>query len=336
MILRVFRGNVIPGNEERLVQFIRREAIVQALTIPGLLSFQPAVRRTDPGLELVIASTWDDFGALLATGRDLAAPLVIPSVAGMLQDARADHYELVVGGARGMPIAGTTLRLARGRIRQHMESLYFERLRAIVQPLLDEASLLALHAGRRVVGDRGATDEVMGVTLWSDAETLRRAAHGAPEQPLGGGELGELYEEEPTIEQFEALTVSEGTRGAPAILLADDDRRYLHVTPSAAKLTGRSVARLLTMRVDDLADSEVRSAVPAMWNEFVARGALDGPFALGRPDGTSVEVRFTARARTPWPGCHATLLTPADATDKPDLDRALAEAGFLSRYSVAI
>lgn len=66
MILRVHRSRVIEGQEPRLVRFIRDEAMAQALAIPGLLSFQPATRETPAGTELVVASTWTGFDALVA------------------------------------------------------------------------------------------------------------------------------------------------------------------------------------------------------------------------------------------------------------------------------
>jgi hypothetical protein len=73
-----------------------------------------------------------------------------------------------------------------------------------------------------------------------------------------------------------------------------------------------------------------------MWKHFVAKGSLDGAIRLARPDGSSVEVRFSARARTPWPGCHVSMLTPPDSADVPDIAKALIDAGFVARYSVAI
>ena len=46
----------------------------------------------------------------------------------------------------------------------------------------------------------------------------------------------------------------------------------------------------------------------------VRRRRLDGgPYVLARPDGSEVEVRFSAKANAPWPGLHASLLVPTDA-----------------------
>lgn len=331
MILRVYRGRVIPGHEDRLVRFVREQAIAEALAIPGLLSFQPAIREEPDGTALVIVSTWDAFGSLLATGRDLGSPLAMPRAGGLVTDGWAEHFEVVTGDARGIPVRGATLRILRGRLTPNAEAPYFDRLRAIGEPFLDRPDLLAFHVGRRT---EGRYSEIVGVSLWAGEQPGRALPDDGPWLLFDREEAAGLYAEPPRVERFQALTMSEVAGEAPAILLADDERRYLHATPAAARLTGRSVARLLTMRVDDLAPAEVRPLVPAMWERFLADGALEGPFVLGRPDGTRVEVRFSARARSPWPGCHASMLAPVGIEPQPDIDRGLVEAGFLSRYAV--
>jgi len=94
------------------------------------------------------------------------------------------------------------------------------------------------------------------------------------------------------------------------------------------------------MRVDDVTRTSERAAVPEAWNKFVAAGSSSGPFVLQRPDGTEVQVKFAARANTPWPGSHASLLVPADATsddeDDLDIDTALADAGLVARYAASV
>ena len=173
-----------------------------------------------------------------------------------------------------------------------------------------------------------------------DETALREAAGADLDRPMGEDELSRYWAAEPAIEHFEALTATEPRPNAPAILLADDDRRYVHATPAAARLSGHSLARLLTMRVEDVARATERAAVPEAWSRFVADGSMGGPYILERPDGTEVEVRFAAKANTPWPGSHASLLVPAgavgpDGTDAGDLDvdAALVDAGLVARYA---
>jgi PAS domain-containing protein len=157
---------------------------------------------------------------------------------------------------------------------------------------------------------------------------------------MGGPELSRFWAAEPTIEHFDALTAIEPHANAPAILLADDQRRYVHATPAAARLSGHSLARLLTMRVEDVARAADRAAVPEAWDRFVADGSMRGPYVFERPDGSEVEVRFSAKANAPWPGAHASLLVPTDAEAHDDgadldIDAALVEAGLVARYAPA-
>jgi len=343
VILRVFRARVIPGEEPRLERFVRDDAMAQALRTPGLLSFQPAVRETRAGSELIIVSGWSGYDDLASASRNLDDPLS-PDLGPMLADGHAEHYELVIGEARAMPLRRAKLRLTRIPIRANAEAAYYETVRAWAEHLLDATGLVAFTLGRRVVGRQ---DEIVAVQVWEDEAALRDAAGPEIEQPMGRLELEKFWSADPAIEHFDALTAVEPRADAPAILLADDSRRYVHATPAAAALIGRPLARLLTLRVEDLVPPADRPAVPELFDQFVAAGSMAGPYVLSRPDGSEVEVRFSARANAPWPGSHASVLAPARELDDEsndsadvddpdlDLDRALAEAGLVARYATA-
>jgi PAS domain-containing protein len=321
---------VIAGERGRLQQFVRDQAVAQALRVPGLLSFQPAVRETPVGIELVIVSTWTDFADLVAIGRDLDSPLAVPEVAGMLTDGHAEHYELVIGKARAMPLREAKLRLTRIPIRPNAEAAYYETVRRWSERLLDETGMVAFSLGRRVVGRQ---DEIVAVQIWQDEAALADVAGSDLAKPMGADELAKFWAAEPAIEHFDAMTAVEPRPDAPAILIADDERRYVHATPAAARLSGRPLARLLTMRVDDATRASERDAVPDAWSRFIADGSMQGSYVLERPDGSEVPVLFSSRANAPWPGSHASLLVePADEADL-DVDRALADAGLVARYA---
>lgn len=333
MILRVLRARVIAGEEARLARFVRDEAVANALKVPGLLSFQPAVRATRAGDELVIVSTWTGFDDLVAAGRDLDAPMLMPDSDTMLADSHAEHYELVIGEARAMPLREAKLRLTRIPIRPNVEASYYESVRRWADRLLDEAGMVAFSLGRRVVGRQ---DEIVAAQIWQDESALREAAGSDLARPMGGPELSEFWAAVPAIEHFDALTAVEPRPNAPAILVADDDRRYVHATPAASRLSGRPLARLLTMRVEDVGRPSERDAVPAAWEQFIADGSMRGPYVLERPDGSEVEVRYASKANAPWPGSHTSLLVPTgeavDTDEELDVDEALIEAGFVARY----
>lgn len=332
MILRVLRARVVEGEEAHFAAFVRDRAVARALTIPGLLSFQPAVRETDSGTELVIVSTWTAFDDLPAAGQDLNAPLAVFDAGTMMADSHAEHYELVIGEARSMPFSRGKLRLTRIPIRANMEAGYYDAVRQWADRLLDERGLVAFSLGRRVV-DRH--DEIVAAMIFEDEAALRDVAGSDLERPMGGRELSRFWAADPVIEHFDALTAIEPRPDAPAILVADNERHYVHATPAAAKLSGRPLARLLTMRVEDISRPGERAAVREAWERFIVDGSSEGPYVLTRPDGSEVEVRFAAKANAPWPGSHASLLVPADPAAPPDdldIDRALVEAGFVARY----
>ncbi|MEO8273723.1 MAG: PAS domain-containing protein [Chloroflexota bacterium] len=321
--------------EARFQQFIREEAVGGALQLRGLVSFQPALRRTDTGLELIIASTWNGFDDLTATGMDLDSPLIMPGAAPMLEGGHSEHYELVIGEARTMPLREAKLRLTRIPIRTGAEAQYYEAVRKWSDRLLDDGGMVAFTLGRRVVGRQ---DEIVAVQVWEDEDALRHAAGSMVERPMGETELASFWAANPAIEHFDALTATEPHANAPAILLADDDRRYVHATPAAVALSGHPLARLLTMRVEDVARAAEREAVAEAWSQFLANGSMDGPYVLERADGSEVHVRFAARANTPWPGSHASLLVPAGADSGGgadlDVDAALVDAGLVARYAL--
>lgn len=335
MILRVLRARVIPGDEDRLARFVRDEAVARALKTNGMVSFQPAIRETRAGTELVLVSTWSGFDDLTANGgQNLDAPIAMPGVAPMIADSHAEHYELVIGEARAIPLRAAKLRLTRIPIRPNLEASYYERVRQWADRLLDEAGMVAFSLGRRVVGRQ---DEIVAAQIWQDEAALRDAAGPDLTRPMGGPELSEFWAAEPAIEHFDAMTAVEPRPDAPAILLADDSRRYVHATPAAARLSGRPLARLLTMRVEDVASPSERAAVPEAWERFLAAGSARGPYRLAQPDGSEVEVRFASKANVPWPGSHASLIVPAEDGASPeseelDVDEALVEAGLVARY----
>lgn len=330
MILRVHRARVIAGEEARLTRFVRDEVVGPALQVPGLISLQPAVRETRAGVELVIVSTWTGFDDLAAAGRDLDAPLAMPGAASMLADSRAEHYELVIGEARAMPLREAKLRLTRIPIRPNFEASYYEAVRRWADQLLDQTGLVAFNLGRRVVGRQ---DHIVAAMIWQDEAALLDVVGSDVEKPFGGSELAGFWAADPAIEHFDALTAIDPRPDAPAILLVDDERRYVHATPAAARLSGHSLARLLTMRIEDVTRPSEREAVPAAWERFVTEGWAQGPYVLQRPDGSEVEVLYSSKANAPWPGSHASLLVPPGEARDLDVDRALIEAGLVARYA---
>ena len=108
-----------------------------------------------------------------------------------------------------------------------------------------------------------------------------------------------------------------------AILLADDERRYVDANPAACALTGYTREELLARRIQDLTPPEDRAGLPAVWAEFRRRGKSEGDFLILRRDGALVPVHFSAVADI-LPGIHLSLLRDLST-------RAAAEAELRAR-----
>jgi PAS domain S-box-containing protein len=113
-----------------------------------------------------------------------------------------------------------------------------------------------------------------------------------------------------------------------AIVLADDQGRYIEVNPAVCELTGYSRDELLRMGHADLAAPDPRPAGAA--NHLAAivhAGAESGTFALQHKDGHVVETEYRAVSNI-QPGVHLSVLR--DVTTRNTMLRALtvAEAEF--------
>ena len=104
-----------------------------------------------------------------------------------------------------------------------------------------------------------------------------------------------------------------------AIVLSDDNGRYVDVNPAACELLGASREALLASRMPDHAAPELAQAFDEQWRAFLTAGEQSGEYALRRQDGTVRDVEFRAVAHV-LPGMHLAILR--DATERIRLDRA--------------
>ena len=153
-----------------------------------------------------------------------------------------------------------------------------------------------------------------------------------------GGEIQHFVAiEEDISERVRAAEVLEAGRvrlqalfdhAIDAILLTDDQGRYIEVNPAGCELTGYSREELLGMAVADLAapDQPPVDAV-TQFDDFVPAGAESGAFSLRHKDGRVVETEYRAVANI-QPGVHLSIVR--DVTSRYTLLRALtlAEAEF--------
>jgi hypothetical protein len=328
-ILRVLRGRAATNERDALMEFVRGHAIREALRTPGLMSYQPAVREGPDGLEIVVVSAWQSFDALAAVTRPIDVPMPLSTANGRVIPATVNHYELSLGQARLLPMRGAKLRLSQVALSPNAESAYFQHARRLVEIMAERRGMVAYLVGRRM---DGISNLIATVTVWDDEEAMADSV-ALGDEFVGGKDLAPYYASPPTTDTFDAIVAIASHADAPAILVADDIGRYIYATLAASHLTGWPIAHLLTMRVQDIASSGLRPAVPGMWDEFIQRGTSIGQFDIHRPDGTDISVHFAAATDSPWPGCHSSVLTPLEEPARVDVAAALAQAGLVSRFS---
>ena len=110
--------------------------------------------------------------------------------------------------------------------------------------------------------------------------------------------------------------LGEAIDGAPvAVLVADDEGRYLAANRYACELLGYSREELLTMSVRDVA---VDAEVEAHFQDFIAVREQRGEYEVRRKDGTTTKFRYRA-GRTMLAGmtCYIAVGVEADAPQNP-------------------
>lgn len=120
----------------------------------------------------------------------------------------------------------------------------------------------------------------------------------------------------PSDDRFKAVF----DNAVEAMLLVDDDRRYLDVNDAACELLGRSREELLGLSIDDLFPE---AAAPGRWEQFLADGSRRGELEIVRPDGEVRYVEFVSRANV-LPGIH--LSVKRDVTARRRLEEQLRES----------
>src|SRR3954469_21358618 len=232
MILRIYRARTASDDRRLLFAHLRDHVYPANVLTSGLRTFQAAVRALPADeLELVLVSTWLDFESLAgALGQDLARPAWLRGFAGRLDPVSCDHYELVGEKLRGIvPLGGGVLRLLTGRLKPLHDHEFFDVARRLQAEHLDSGDLVVSHLGRRIVG-RG--DEAAYAAMWRDSAAAATAV--GSDNELSGRAEWESYFDESSFTTYEAIArVAPRNEDSVALMLADDDRRYVFATRAA-------------------------------------------------------------------------------------------------------
>ena len=324
MIIRLLRGMVPIGQEAHLVERLRRLDLDKAPPA-GFVGVTLGVRRTGDSLGFLALSTWTSIEAIAAATSGLPdQALPIQPAGRALESVAIDLFEVPEGPP--LPVGvdrGGALGIVWARVAPHAEAAAHEMIRA-VGPEVGAAGVAGIHVGRRVVDDQ---TELVVVASWRDRLALHEFA-----QHRARGTLDPAFLELMTEWRFEtydcvvAGTVSVPPAG-PAVLLADDQARYIDASPGIETLIGLPAELVLRQSLADLTPPAERPATTQRWAEFLAAGEAQGTFDILRPDGAIQPVAFRALADCPRPGIHASVLTrPDDPPDPRDVRDVVAEA----------
>ncbi len=92
MLVRIFRGRVHPGMEERYSRYLRDVAAPQILSTAGAREVQ-IFEPLNPSDEFLVKSVWSDVGSLSAfAGRDWSRPRILDSEKEMIASAQVSHH----------------------------------------------------------------------------------------------------------------------------------------------------------------------------------------------------------------------------------------------------
>jgi len=94
------------------------------------------------------------------------------------------------------------------------------------------------------------------------------------------------------------------------MLTVDGERRYLDVNRSARLLIRRTLDEMRQLRIDDLTPAEGMELLESAWHRLVTGGSVSGWFALAFPDGSRLELVYSALAY-PLRSRHLVVFTPA-------------------------
>jgi len=325
MILRLVRSTIRAGSVPELFRQLREYGLPERPEFRGRLTFAYGFRHVREQTEFIAISTWRDLDSL-ATADGGTIGGVIPGVddGELLDDLSVDHYELVDNGLEAVvAIDGPVIGLVTGQIRPNEESTVHDMVRRVTSEVT-AAGVAVLHIGRRVV--RGRTDLVV-LAVWRDRASLHRFAQQRDRptiDPEFAARLTDLHFTTYDCLSPERLIVPPD---GPAILLADDDRRYVDASPGFEAVLGVPGELVLRRTVDDLTAPSMRPLVPGTWARFIEVGSMGGTFDLQRPDGVTIPVTFRAAANVPVPGIQASVFDiPGQPRDERSVDEIVAEA----------
>jgi PAS domain-containing protein len=310
VIIRVFRGRLLPERSRGLLERLRAFSTEPARPA-GPVSFTYGFRHERDSLAFLAISSWRDVADISGSVGLIDREVAGPHLEGDARRPPVEHYELV-GEPPELPLLeGAVLGLLWGRVAPNAEAAAHEMVRA-VEAEVSRAGVLALYTGRRVLE---AQSEILVVALWRHRQALHAFATGR-----SAGTINPEFLRLLTEWRFETFNCLGPERllvpgSGPAVLLADDDGRFVDASPGVEALLGVPGELILHGRIEDITPPERLQDVRAAWQSFLEVGHQAGEFELAQPDGSRLKVLYRAQANYPEAGLHALVLSlPADGS----------------------
>lgn len=313
IIIRLLRGRVPKGQEGRLVERLR--GLDETGSRVGFAGATFGFRRSGDELGFLALSTWELFEAISQATAGPPDGTIASQPAGETLDAvTIDLFEAADGPPLPVrELAGGALGMITASVAPHAEAAAHEMIRN-VGPEVGAAGVAGLHIGRRVLAGR---TELLVVASWRDRLALHVFAQNRASGTLDPAFLRLLTDWR--FETYDCLGPGATALPAagPAVLLADDDARYVDASPSIEAIIGVPAELVVRQTLADLTPPGHRADAAAQWAAFLADGRASGEFDLVRADGGLVRVQFRALADCPRAGIHASVIGPVGQPPDP-------------------
>jgi PAS domain S-box-containing protein len=169
-----------------------------------------------------------------------------------------------------------------------------------------------------------------GTSHWIEGRArLRCDEHGEPVRMIG---VVQDITARKLIEQHQARFRALFEAAQDAVLIADDDHRYIDANPAAGALLGLPPEQLRGRRIEDFVVDVRGEGVDHAWGEFKVSGVQRGECRMRRADGTFCEVEYSAKTDFA-PGLHLSILR--DVTERKLAEEALTSQAAELRRSNA-
>lgn len=91
-----------------------------------------------------------------------------------------------------------------------------------------------------------------------------------------------------------------------AIMIADNDGKYVEINPAAEKLLGASRENIIGKKVADFVAPVRQKETEKLWSDFQEKGYQEGYFTISRESGIDRRIRYRAKSNF-LPGLHMSV-----------------------------